>query len=114
MFKKIYKHLKNKGFNVYSIGQHQGLCIEPFLVIFEKGPLQTTEKNIIKDLFEIYVFYPIGKYSKVSEYKISVESVMDEIVGIKQAYEALPILIDDEKQAYFTRLSYYENKQIRR
>lgn len=44
MFKKIYKHLKNKGFNVYSIGQHQGLCIEPFLVIFEKGPLQTTEK----------------------------------------------------------------------
>ncbi|HBF4252765.1 hypothetical protein [Clostridioides difficile] len=114
MFKKIYKHLKTKGFNVYSIGQHQGLCIEPFLVIFEKGLLQTTEKNIIKDLFEIYVFYPIGQYSKVSEYKISVESVMDEIVGIKQAYEALPILIDDEKQAYFTRLSYYENKQIRR
>ncbi|MBH7988099.1 hypothetical protein I6C34_19110, partial [Clostridioides difficile] len=66
------------------------------------------------DLFEIYVFYPIGQYSKVSEYKTNIENEMDEIVGIKQAYEALPIHIDDEKQAYFTRLSYYENKQMRR
>ena len=37
MFKEIYKHLKDIGFDVYSIGQHEGICTKPYLVIKENG-----------------------------------------------------------------------------
>ncbi|MGX8125687.1 hypothetical protein ACWTV9_05510 [Clostridioides difficile] len=113
MFKKTYKYLKEKGFEVYSIGQHQGICNNPFLVLYEKNDMQTTERNIIKELFEIWIYYPIGQYSMIKDYKEKVEESISEMKGIKRAYEPLPIMIDDEKQAYFTRLSYYQNK-IRR
>ena len=37
MFTQIYKHLKENGFDVYSIGQHKGICKSPYLVIKENG-----------------------------------------------------------------------------
>ena len=37
MFAQIYKHLKNNGFDVYSIGQHEGICTNPYIVVKENG-----------------------------------------------------------------------------
>lgn len=37
MFTVIYDRLKQDGFNVYSIGQHEGLCKEPYVVIKENN-----------------------------------------------------------------------------
>lgn len=113
MFQELYRHLKSKGFDVYSIGQHEGLCTSPFLVIKEMGTTSTLEKNINKELVEIYVYYPKGRYSSVRGYVDSVELAMNELTNINVAYEATPIFIDDDKQAYFTRLSYYKEKKRR-
>ena len=48
MFKEIYKHLKLKGFDVYSIGQHEGICSDPYLVIKENG-----ETKIIRRFYRL-------------------------------------------------------------
>ena len=37
MFTQIYRHLKDNGFDVYSIGQHKGICTNPYIVIKENG-----------------------------------------------------------------------------
>jgi hypothetical protein len=113
MFEELYKHLKLKGFGVYSIGQHEGICTEPYLVIKEMGTTSTLEKNVNKELVEVYVYYPKGRYSSVRTYLDEVESSMNEIKGIEPAYQPTPILIDDDKQAYFTRLSYEKKKKRR-
>ena len=51
MFKELYLHLKNNGFNVYSIGQHKGICKDPYIVISETGDSDISNKNLMnKDI----------------------------------------------------------------
>ena len=51
MFAQIYKHLKNNGFDVYSIGQHEGICTNPYIVVKENDYFLLDDvKYIIKDL----------------------------------------------------------------
>lgn len=113
MFQELYRYLKSKGFDVYSIGQHEGICTSPFLVIKEMGTTSTLEKNINKELVEVFVYYPKGQYSKVGDYVNSIEEALNILDSIEPAYEAIPIITDDDKQAYFTRLSYYKEKKRR-
>ena len=60
MFTQIYKHLKNNGFEVYSIGQHKGICKGPYLVIKENGTSEIAGTSLNNDLVEIMIYYPVG------------------------------------------------------
>ena len=49
MFAQIYKHLKNNGFDVYSIGQHEGICTNPYIVVKENGESEVIGTSLIND-----------------------------------------------------------------
>ena len=110
MFTDIYKHLKNNGFDVYSIGQHKGICSSPYLVIKESGTSEIVGTSLNSDMVEIMIYYPIGAYSKLEEYKQSTLYSMKLLRGIRRVIQAMPTVIDDDKKAYMTSFTYRKIK----
>ena len=110
MFKEIYKHLKNNGFDVYSIGQHEGICTKPYIVVKENGESEIVGTSLTNDIVELLVYYPLGAYSKLNEYKQSTLYTMKLLKGIRRVVEPMPTIIDDDKKAYMTSFIYRKIK----
>lgn len=106
MFTQIYRHLKENGFDVYSIGQHKGICESPYIVIKENGESEIIGTSLTNDIVELLIYYPIGTYSKLNEYKQSTLYSMKLLKGIRRVVEAMPTIIDDDKKAYMTSFTY--------
>ena len=110
MFAQIYKHLKNNGFNVYSVGQHEGVCTSPYIVIKENGESEIVGTSLTNDIVELLIYYPVGTYSKLNEYKQSVLYTMKLLKGIRRVIDPMPTIIDDDKKAYMTSFTYKKIK----
>lgn len=111
MFAQIYKHLKSEGFDVYSIGQHKGICTNPYLVIKENGESEVAGTSLINDTVELLIYYPVGRYSELANYKKRILNVMKYQKGIRRVIEAMPTVIDDDKKAYMTSFTYKKIKK---
>lgn len=109
MFKTIYTNLKNKGHDVYSIGQHQGICTGPYIVIKENIEVAVSDV-ITSQKVELLLYYPLGEYSKVNDFINSIKEDMKEL-RLKDTNTPYPIIIDDDKQAYMTSISYKINRK---
>lgn len=110
MFKEIYKHLKNNGFDVYSIGQHKGICSSPYLVIKENGVNEIIGTSLNNEMAEIMVYYPLGAYSELNQYKQSTLCCMKLLKGVRRIIESSPTIIDDDKKAFTTSFYYRKIK----
>ena len=108
MFAQIYKNLKNNGFDVYSIGQHEGICTNPYIVVKENGESEVIGTSLINDTVELLIYYPVGTFSKLNEYNQSVLYTMKLLKGIRRVIDPMPTIIDDDKKAYMT--SFYFRK----
>ena len=110
MFAQIYKHLKNNGFDVYSIGQHEGICTNPYIVVKENGESEIVGTSLTNDIVELLIYYPVGTYSKLNEYKQSVLYTMKLLKGIRRVIDPMPTITDDDKKAYMTSFTYKKIK----
>lgn len=110
MFTQIYRHLKDNGFDVYSIGQHKGICINPYIVIKENGESEIAGTSLTNDIVELLIYYPVGTYSKLNEYKQSILYTMKLLKGIRRVVEPMPTIIDDDKKAYMTSFTFRKIK----
>lgn len=108
MFSQLYKFLKEKGFDVYSIGQHKGICTSPYLVLKENGTSEIVGKQLVNEVVEIMVYYPVGQYSKMKSYTDKLKNDLGDIKTLRRVLDPMPTIIDDEKEAYMT--SYYYRK----
>lgn len=106
MFKKLYLHLKNKGFYVFSIGQHKGICDKPYIVISETGDSEIIGKNLMNKNIELLIYYPVGAYSEMNAYIEKLKKSMNELSHFRRVINPNPIIIDGDKQAYMTFLVY--------
>lgn len=110
MFLDIYKHLKNNNIEVYSIGQHKGLCEKPYVVVKENGTSEIVGTSLINDVVELMIYYPCGRYSELSEYKQRLLDIMKLKRGVRRLVNASPVIIDDDKKAYMTSFYYRKIK----
>ena len=110
MFTQIYRHLKENGFDVYSIGQHKGICTNPYIVIKENGESEIAGTSLTNDIVELLIYYPVGTYSKLNEYKQSILYTMKLLKGIRRVVEPMPTIIDDDKKAYMTSFTFRKIK----
>ena len=106
MFTELYTYLKGRGFDVYSIGQHQGICTNPYIVIKENGESYIAGTSLTNDVIELLIYYPIGKYSSLECYKKDILNSMRNIKGVRRIFEGVPTIIDNDKKAYMTSFSY--------
>lgn len=110
MFTQIYRHLKDNGFDVYSIGQHKGICTNPYIIIKENGESEIAGTSLTNDIVELLIYYPVGTYSKLNEYKQSILYTMKLLKGIRRVVEPMPTIIDDDKKAYMTSFTFRKIK----
>ena len=114
MFKDLYVYLRNSGFMVYSLGQQDKTCTEPFILFYDAGVGETTSKNLKREYIELWLFYPYGRYSEVNSYIKSVQDAISNFGKLRSNYEnANAIQIDNDMTAYYTKLSYYRFVQRR-
>lgn len=105
MWKDIYRHLTTAGFEVYSLGQHEGECKNPYLVLRDNGV--TRSQSIETPEFEVLLYYPMGRYSGFSDYIRRVKGSMNELYpALKLADDEAPHYPDNDKRAYMTSLIY--------
>lgn len=111
MFTELYKHLKLKGFDVYSIGQHEGICSSPYLVIKENGTSEVIGTSLINDKVEILVYYPVGSYSLIATYTDKLKKEMRGLKSLRRVLDPMPTIVDDDKKAYMTSYFYKKIKK---
>lgn len=95
---------------MYSIGQHEGICSSPYIVIKENGVSEVAGTSLVNDTVELLIYYPIGKYSELSKYKKQILDKMKCLVGLRRIIEGMPTVIDDDKKAYTTSFTYKKIK----
>lgn len=108
-WKDIYAHLKEKGYDVYSLGQHGGDCVSPYLVLRDNGIVR--KQSIEVPEYEILMYYPIGRYSEFSDYINRVKQDMNALYpALRLTEDEAPHYPDDEKKAYMTSLVYRNSR----
>ena len=106
----MYRHLstfltENKIKN-HSIGQHQGKCTEPFVIISDEGENGITGYSITYREIDLILLYPMGKYSQLEDYIEKVKDVMEGYKRGKWTRRMSDVIIDQEKEAYVVALTY--------
>jgi hypothetical protein len=112
MWQNIYLHLKNKGIDVYSIGQKQGLCNDPYVVVKESGQYPLSSNKQGYDLVDIIIFYPVGSYSQLFSYKNDIKNYLAELKYLRKTGNETPVIIDDEVKGYTTSVEYQVLKKF--
>ena len=105
MFERIYLFLKKREFDVYSVGQHKGICRNPYVVIRNLGQ-QPFRVNFIAETYEILFYYPFGAYSEFQGYIDKVRDALTELDYLRPTGELSPFYNDDRKRAYTTGAKY--------
>lgn len=109
IWKDIYRHLKQEGFDVYSLGQHEGECKNPYLVLRDNGV--TRRQSIEVPEYEVLLYYPMDHYSEFSGYISGVKTAMNKLFpSLKLVEDEQPHYPDSEKRAYMTSLIYRNSR----
>lgn len=104
-WKEIYRHLEQCGFEIFSLGQHRGICETPYLVLRNNGAGHIRSVEAYE--YEVLIYYPFEHYSEFEAY---IEKVKDSMNGlypmVKLVDDQQPHYPDDDVKAYMTSLVY--------
>lgn len=104
-YKTIYQHLRQEGYDVYSVGQHKGICSSPYIVIRNAGTV--TELSVSQTDYELLLYYPMDHYSEFEEYIDTVRDTMNALYpGLKLADDSSEHYLDEDVRAYQASLVY--------
>lgn len=114
LWQKIYLHLKELGYEIYSPGQKRDKCLNSYVVIKENGTFRMAGNVAGYKLFDIIVYHPITNYSTMEFYVENIKNVMRDIEELNATGNETPSIIDDQIQAYTTSIEYKQFKKLRR
>lgn len=101
----IFLHLKKKENKVYYPAKHQGKCLEPYIVVKNNGAVGVY--GTTKQEYELLIYYPIDRQSKMEGYVGDIKTQMNELYpGVKLADDQQPYYTDTDKEAVMTSLIY--------
>lgn len=108
-WKEIYQHLKNSEFDIYAPGQHEGICLAPYLVLKNNGAQVVMSRNIQE--YEVLIYVPANKYSTFEELVASVKQCMNGLYpALKLVDDQQPHYPDTDIKAFMTSLVYQTQK----
>lgn len=108
----IFKHLENKGFEVYSPGIKVGECKHPYLVVKNDGSSIHSFASSDVDLYSVLCYVPKDEYSKLEPLVQSVKSAMKELYPMIIEYGSqTPSYYDDNFKAHMVSVEYKNYKK---
>ena len=114
VWEQAFDHLEAKGFDVYSPGTHEGECLEPYIVLMRSGSNKHNSFSTNVDYYDVLIYVPKLKYSKVDGLVSMVKSAMTGLepmilpAGIEQ-----PTTYDDDVKAHMVSIMYKNYKYMR-
>lgn len=105
----IHHHLKEGGFDVFSIGQHTGKCLSPYIVLRNNGQSIVYSAEIIE--IEALLYYPYERYGGFEAYIEQVKARMNALYpAVKLITGPSAHYLDDDVKGYMTSLIYQTGK----
>ena len=112
-FTDVYKHLKNKGFEVYFVGQHLGDALTDYVVIRDGGSSQKSTLSTQISYIELLCYVPESSFSRLEPLVINVKEAMKELFPmLKNTQYEQPAFSDDSNKSFMKTLQFQYNKQI--
>lgn len=113
MMKSIYTKLKGNNLNPYFIGQHKGLCREPFVIVKQGTQIASIGTNRTgQRIIDIIVFVPLNSYIELDSYMKDIRTALKELNYLRKTGFETPAITDDEKKAYTTSIEYVLQKKL--
>lgn len=109
----IFKHLKEKGFEVYSPGVKAGDCIRPYVVVKMDGSTKLSGYSTDDDYYSIMCYVPKQAYSRLEPMVQSVKKAMKELEPMILPYGTqTSSYYDDSFKAHMVSIEYKNHKKI--
>lgn len=103
----IYTCLKNHGFDVYSPGQKEGECTEPYIVVKNDGGYNHLIISTFREQYSIIVCVPKKQYSKLEPLVKQVREAMKELYPMLRFYGQIqPSVYDDVLKLHQQSIEY--------
>lgn len=106
VYRELARFLNDNNIENYSIGQHQGRCERPCVVIEDGGQIRETKYILKVRRLNLTVMFPKGRYSEVEDYINKVATVMEGYNKTVFTEYVSDIMLDLEKDAYIAVLEY--------
>ena len=101
----IYRHLTNGGFDVYTLGQHKGVCVSSYIVLRNNGCIRPGALELA--LYELLLYCPVDQYSRFESFIHSVEAHMNTLFPTAKLVDGPGIhYLDEDVRGYMTSLTY--------
>lgn len=109
----LYKYLKDKGYEVYAPGQHEGECLSKYIVVKYDGESYVYERSSRRDLYNIMVYVPKDNYFELEGFVQSVKTDLKEIFPLFMQYDqqASTSAFDPACNGHFVSLEYANIKK---
>lgn len=118
VWQRVFLYLQRCEVDIYSPGQHQGECVEPYVVLVNGGTQGFNGSNQIgSQLIDVIVNYPLNNYSGMEPYManlIDLLSSEDIKHYIRYTGEITPVVVDDTSKSYTATLTYQTFQRLRR
>lgn len=112
VWKLIYKHLKSNGFKVYSPGQHQGECTEPYVVVNIGNALPYNNFTTVQTPYDILCYVPKDEFSTLEGYVHSVEECLKSCNFLKSAFYRTPSYYDEDVKGHMVSTQYVNYRRM--
>lgn len=107
VWKKIYRHLKEKGFEVYSPGQHKGECNSKYIVINDGGMTIVEGVSSGQKFYEILCYVPINNFSELEPFVFRAKEAMKELFPlIRPSGTETPAVLDEDVEGHMISVEY--------
>ena len=109
----IYKLLEQKGLNVYSPAQHEGECIERYVVI-KLGTLQrANDFSSVMYQYDLMLYVPKDEYSSLEPFVEEVKGYMKELYPmIRPMNSQTGSFYDDTVKGHMVSVQYYNYRKL--
>lgn len=111
MIVKLFEYLQDNKIDVYFVGQHQGECKKPYVVLKDDG-VNSTNSKVGKGYIDLIFFVPQNQFTQCNFFKQKVKGLVKEFKNVKYAGNETGIVTDDNKKALTFSVLYENYKKL--
>lgn len=114
IWKNIYLFLKENEIDVYSQGQYEGECKEPYVVLSDGGTANvTTNVSSVAKYYTVMCYVPFRRFSELEPYVTKVKGIMKELFPlIRPDGVETPATLDEELAAHMVSVEYINYRKL--
>lgn len=113
MINKIYDKLKKDNLNPYFIGQYEGLCQEPYVIVKRGTQIPSIQSSRLGQVIvDVIIYIPKRSYVELDPYMDKIRTSLKDLRYLKKTGVETPAITDSDKEAYTSSIEYVLQKKL--